>query len=158
MLLFVLSVALSAGAVPERACAGKGTRLVVDTATHRLFLCAENREELSFSIRIGGKGTGKTRQGDAKTPLGIYSVDPPRKSEKFGTFVPIGYPTVEQRKAGFTGSAVGIHGPHRWIEWAGRLNNLIETTAGCIGLDSDEAMKALSDWMKARKPKQIQIK
>jgi murein L,D-transpeptidase YafK len=62
-------------------------------------------------------------------------------------FIAIGYPTDEQRAKGYTGSAVGIHGPGRKLAWLGDANNWFDTTDGCIGLASDTETKQVSDWV-----------
>jgi murein L,D-transpeptidase YafK len=82
----------------------------------------------------------------------------PRSSQKFGTFVLIGYPTPAQREEGFTGGAIGIHGPHRQLEWLGSLNNVLDTTDGCIGLATDEEMDQLSAWIRKSKASRIVIR
>jgi murein L,D-transpeptidase YafK len=70
-------------------------------------------------LRIGHGGVGKTKAGDGKTPAGTYTLGQPRPSSKYGLFIPIGYPTVEQRKQGMTGGAVGVHGLDRRVKWLG---------------------------------------
>ena len=76
--------------------------VVVDTGKHTMVLCDNAKPGPTFAVRIGKQGTGKSREGDGKTPLGSYALDEPRASTAFGLFVPIEYPTTEQRKLGFT--------------------------------------------------------
>lgn len=126
-----------------------GASLYVDTGAHVLLACREGRAEERFVVRLGSGGVGKKREGDKKSPLGTYALSPSRPSARFGTFVPIGYPTAEQAAAGFTGSAVGVHGPHRALRFAGRLTNALDTTDGCVGLATDEEMERLARWLHA---------
>lgn len=147
------TVALAA----EERCAGQGTSIVVDTSEHELVLCERGVSKHHWSVSLGRGGVEKRRQGDLKTPLGTYSLGAPRVSKKFGLFVPIGYPTPEQKRAGFTGGDVGIHGPSRKFTWAGGLNTLVDWTQGCIAVSSDDAMKEVAGWVKRFRPKQIHI-
>lgn len=121
--------------------------MVVDTARHALALC-ESGEAVGFrSVRLGWSGTGKTREGDRRTPLGRYRLGAPRPSEAFGVFVPIGYPTEDQRRRGFTGSAIGIHGTVSWARWLGAAANLVDSTDGCVGT-SDTSIRAIEHWLR----------
>jgi murein L,D-transpeptidase YafK len=122
--------------------------IVVDTGAHRLSLCEGGKTTATYSVRIGKKGTGKTREGDGKTPLGRYPIGAAHPSAAYGQFMPIGYPTAEQRRQGYTGSAVGVHGPDRRLTWAGRLVNAFDTTDGCVGIATDEEMSAVAAWAK----------
>ncbi len=80
------------------------------------------------------------RWGDRRTPLGTYTLGAPRPSARWGTFIPVGYPTDEQRRRGFTGSDVGIHGPERRLRWLGPINAWLDWTAGCVAVPDDQAL------------------
>ena len=124
--------------------------MVVDTRVHRLALCRGSRAVRTFPVAIGYAGAGKRRQGDGKTPLGTYPLGPGRASASgFHRFIPVGYPTASQRAAGYTGSAVGVHGPARSSAALGeRANTDTDWTLGCIALGSDAAIDALEAWMR----------
>jgi murein L,D-transpeptidase YafK len=140
--------------------ASKGALLVVDTARHTLALCEAGEggaPSSSFRVRLGKQGTGKSREGDGKTPLGRYGLGAPRASGSFGTFVPMAYPTQAQRSEGFTGGAVGVHGPDRRVRWLGALVNAIDTTDGCVGVATDREMDLIAKWVRDRRAKEIVI-
>jgi murein L,D-transpeptidase YafK len=109
-------------------------------------------------VRLGKNGTGKTREGDGKTPLGRYAIGAARASAQYGKFMPIGYPSPEQRRQGYTGSAVGVHGPDRRLTWAGRLVNAFDTTDGCIGLATDDEMNGVAAWAAKSRVTEIVIR
>lgn len=132
--------------------------ILVDTGAHRLALCEAKRVVESYSIRIGSKGVGKRSEGDSKTPLGTYPLDEPRLSAKYGTFIPVGYPTAAQRREGYTGGAVGVHGPDRRIRWAGGWVNAFDTTDGCIGIATDAEMARIAAWVRRARARQILIR
>ena len=138
-------------------CAGEGTYLLVATKPHQLLACSKGRAIHQMPVALGRGGVGKSKEGDNKTPLGTYSLSSPRASSRFGIFVPIGYPTADQAKAGLTGSDVGIHGPARLFKWAGSLNLLFDWTQGCIAVESDEQIKTLSDWIGQVQPPHVVI-
>jgi murein L,D-transpeptidase YafK len=133
-------------------CPRRGPHVLVVTKDHELLLCERGREVASYRVALGRAGTGKRAQGDDKTPLGSYTLGAPRPSPRFGTFIPIAYPTREQRLRGFTGTAVGIHGPARRFRWAGRLNAWADWTAGCVALATDDEVEAIAAWVQKLKP------
>lgn len=162
----VLSV-VACGAIPRAASAidcpsgastGAKPILLVETSKHALTLCEAGNSVETFSVRIGKNGTGKTREGDGKTPLGLYGLGEPRPSAAFGTFVPVDYPTADQRSAGYTGGAIGVHGPHRGVRWAGSLVNLFDLTDGCVGIATDAEMDRIADWIRAHQAHAILLK
>jgi murein L,D-transpeptidase YafK len=154
-------VALAACPRPTRAasaCNFPDARILVETGTHRLALCDRDREVASFSVRLGRGGVGKTAEGDGKTPLGAYPLGDARKSDRYGTFIPIGYPTPDQQRRGFTGSAVGVHGPHRWVRWLGALVNSFDSSSGCVGLATDAEMESIATWIKVAHARTIELR
>jgi murein L,D-transpeptidase YafK len=131
--------------------------VLVDTGRHSMALCRAGRREDAFRVRLGKHGTGKTREGDGKTPLGRYGLGAPRHSVAFGLFAPIEYPTPAQRAQGFTGTAVGVHGPHRSVRSLGAWTNALDTTDGCVGLATDAEMLRFQSWVVERRAHTIII-
>ena len=127
----------------EDPCSGYDTAVVVvDVHARSLWLCELGATQAHYPIALGRGGTGKRTAGDRKTPLGWYALGEPRLSDRFGVFIPISYPTLDQRKRGFTGGEIGIHGPQRRFEWAGSWNTHVDWTDGCIALGTlDEAIE-----------------
>jgi murein L,D-transpeptidase YafK len=122
--------------------------VVIAVRAHALHLCEAGAGVAEHRVALGWHGVGKRRQGDGKTPLGLYPLGAPRPSQQFGTFVPVGYPTPSQQRLGFTGNAVGIHGPPRGL--GGALTTAVDWTAGCIAVGSDAAIAAISAWIRRR--------
>ncbi|MFO0675036.1 MAG: L,D-transpeptidase family protein [Polyangiaceae bacterium] len=145
--------------VPSIPCADVvGDAVIVDTSRRGLVLCEGGADVGRYGVRTGSHGVGKSREGDRKTPLGVYSLGVPRPSSDFGTFVAIGYPTEEQRRKGFTGSAVGLHGPRREVRFLGPFVNLFDSTDGCVGLATDEAMDRVASWISRRGVRRIDLR
>jgi len=132
---------------PDR-CAGEDRTIVVDTAEHELLLCEAGRTARTFDVALGRGGVGKRKEGDRRTPLGAYPLGEPRPSARFGTFVPIGYPTAEQAASGLTGSDVGIHGPRRTLAFLGGANVLLDWTLGCVAVGTDAEIEAIAAWVR----------
>jgi len=148
----LLATCQAAAAEP---CEGQKNTIVVDTAQHRLWTCREDNKVGGFSISIGRGGIDKQKQGDEKTPLGEYPLGTPRLSVQFGIFIPIGYPTPEQKAKGFTGSDVGIHGPSRTLRLA---NKWFDWTQGCIAVETDTEISEIARWVKEQNINRIVIK
>jgi murein L,D-transpeptidase YafK len=125
----------------------------VSTSEHRLWLCQDGRSRARFAVALGSGGVDKRTQGDRKVPLGSYELGLPRPSARFGTFVPIAYPTAEQRKLGFTGQDVGIHGPERRARWLGRANTWLDWTAGCVALGTEEDLAQVTRFVRDARPR-----
>ena len=93
--------------------------LVVDTSKSTLYVF-ENRDGnaryvADYYISSGKNGIDKLREGDKKTPLGVYHVTSSMPKEKLadlygvGAF-PINYPNEWDRREGRGGSGIWLHG------------------------------------------------
>jgi murein L,D-transpeptidase YafK len=121
--------------------------IVVHGSKRQLLVCEKNKPIYQFKVAIGTNGLGKQKRGDRKTPIGLYTLGQPRKSDKFGIFIPIKYPTLAQRMNGFTGTHVGIHGPQWKIRSLTELNTSRDWTQGCIALGNEQIIKTISQWV-----------
>jgi murein L,D-transpeptidase YafK len=93
--------------------------LVVDTRQSTLYVF-ENRGGkphyiADYYISSGKNGSDKLRQGDKKTPLGVYHVTSNLPREKLSDFYgsgafPINYPNEWDRREGRDGSGIWLHG------------------------------------------------
>jgi len=138
-------------------CMNQGTSLVVLTDLQYLFLCQNGKSQRHFDVALGRGGLDKRKSGDCKTPIGTYSLAQPRRSTLFAYFVPIGYPTAEQAALGYTGSAVGIHGPASYFDFMGGLTVSLNWTRGCIAVESSEAINSIANFVKISGAKSIKI-
>lgn len=93
--------------------------VVVDLHKARLYLFA-NRQGVphlmhDYYISIGKNGARKAREGDRRTPVGVYVVTDRLSAQKLpdlygmGAF-PINYPNEWDRRLGKTGSGIWVHG------------------------------------------------
>lgn len=96
-------------------------------------------------MSIGSNGDHKQRNGDRKTPLGIYFVteqlDTERMAERYGyTAFTLDYPNALDRRRQRTGSGIWVHGVDRRGGQRPRRD-----TDGCIALPND-ALAALESF------------
>lgn len=93
--------------------------LLVDTNKSRLYVYKNvNGEPQYFTdyyISSGKKGAGKLREGDQKTPLGVYFVTANLPKNKLSDFYgsgafPINYPNEWDKRQGRNGSGIWLHG------------------------------------------------
>lgn len=110
-----------------------------------------------FPVALGRGGLDKKREGDGRTPKGAYPLGAPRPSARFHRFVPVGYPTPEQRAQGLTGGDIGIHGPHAAFRPLGSLTTWVDWTEGCIAVGSRSEIEEVAAWVEAARPRAIAV-
>jgi murein L,D-transpeptidase YafK len=119
-------------------------RIVVEKSKRTLELMDGARILKSYKVALGGQPIGpKDRQGDHKTPEGIYSVDAKNPKSQFYKALHISYPNqadrTNARKLGVSpGGDVEIHGLGSKWGWLGAKHRLTDWTDGCIALTNEE--------------------
>jgi murein L,D-transpeptidase YafK len=93
--------------------------LMVDSRRSRLYVFANDKGRprliADYYVTLGKNGVEKTREGDQKTPVGVYHVTsslPRKKLTDFygaGAF-PINYPNEWDRRMGRDGHGIWLHG------------------------------------------------
>ena len=120
-----------------------------------MWLCEGGRSVEELRIGIGRGGLDKQGHGDNKTPVGEYALGAPRPSERFYVFIPVEYPTAEQRRLGFSGGDIGIHGPVTWIRWLPGGATWFNRTRGCIEVSSVADIERVAAWVRQGKVRKI---
>ncbi len=116
--------------------------LLVDSQQSRIYVF-ENaggvpRQVADFYISGGKKGFEKTREGDQRTPLGVYHVTSSMGKEKLSDFYgpgafPLNYPNEWDKRLGKNGSGIWIHGtPSNTYSRPPRASD------GCVVLTNDD--------------------
>jgi hypothetical protein len=142
---------------PADPCRGRDAQLVVHGPSKHLWLCEDGRATAQLRVGLGRGGLGKRAHEDNKTPIGEYALGDPRPSARFHAFIPVGYPTAEQRRLGYTGSDVGIHGPVTWMRWSPFGATWFNRTRGCIEVDSAATIEQVAAWVRQGRAKTIRI-
>lgn len=123
--------------------------LVVDTARATLYVFenrnGEARYVTDYYISIGKNGIDKFREGDNKTPLGVYHVTGRLSREKLNATygklaeqygvgaLPISYPNERDRREGRNGFGIWLHGvPFDTYSRPPRASN------GCVALTNED--------------------
>ena len=138
-------------------CAGQSNAVVIQVDAHRLSLCRDGHSEQRFAVSLGSGGVDKQREGDHRTPIGAFALGAPRPSKEFLIFIPVDYPNAEQRRAGYTGGDIGIHGPKKQWSWLGRLANWKDWTRGCIALNSEDGIREVAAWVERNRTARVEI-
>ncbi|MEX0959877.1 MAG: L,D-transpeptidase family protein [Burkholderiales bacterium] len=124
--------------------------LAIDTSKSTLFVF-ENRQGTlhyvaDYYISIGRNGIAKQREGDRKTPVGVYHVTSRMPQERLTDFYgsgafPINYPNEWDRRQRRDGYGIWLHGtPRDTYSRAPRASD------GCVVL-SNEDLVALSQYL-----------
>ena len=122
----------------------KADRIVVEKSKRTLALMDGSRILKTYKVALGGQPVGaKDRQGDHKTPEGIYSVDAKNPNSQFYKALHISYPNpadrANARKLGVSpGGDVEIHGLGAKWGWIGAKHLLTDWTDGCIAVTNEE--------------------
>lgn len=138
-------------------CKSRSQELLVLSSSNSLVACATGKAEFAMKVSIGSNKIGKTKNGNRKSPLGTYWLGCPRHSELFGIFIPVGYPNMSNIASGFTGNAIGIHGPMRALNCHPTISLAKNWTAGCLAVSRDSQIIKLSEWIFAHWPVKITI-
>lgn len=93
--------------------------VVVDTGRSRLYLYRNDRGRprlvSDYYVSSGKRGSQKTREGDQKTPVGVYHITSSLPRAKLTDFYgsgafPINYPNEWDRRQGRNGHGIWLHG------------------------------------------------
>jgi murein L,D-transpeptidase YafK len=145
--IFWLSVALCFAAVASCSIAGppkQADRIVIVKSKRTMSLMSGSEVLKTYKVALGGQPVGaKDRQGDHKTPEGIYSVDRKIQHSQFHKALHLSYPSAADRerarKLGVSpGGDVEIHGLGAQWGWIGSQHLLKDWTDGCIAVTNEE--------------------
>lgn len=114
------------------------TQLYLDKSERRLVLISGDAPVREYQIDLGFSPKGhKLRQGDGRTPEGLYKINRRNDQSAFHLSLGLSYPNTEDRRqAAASGVSPGgdifIHGEAGYAEKSGT-----DWTAGCIALPDD---------------------
>ncbi len=120
--------------------------LLVDSERSRLYVFrnVQGRPQhvVDFYISAGKKGIDKMREGDQRTPLGIYHVTTLLPKEKLPNIdlygpsaFPLSYPNEWDRRLGKSGSGIWIHGTP-----SNTYSRPPRSSDGCVVLSNDDLL------------------
>ena len=136
----------------------KAIKLVVEKSKYKLTVYYQKKPIKSYAIVLGGNPKDdKLRQGDKRTPEGIFRVKELYYHSEWSKFIWLDYPTQDSWRK-FTqakargevtakdgiGDEIGIHGVEKGKDWL--IDRKINWTLGCVSLknkDVDEIYSLL---------------
>lgn len=130
----------------------RADRVVVLKKGHRLELLNRGKVVKTYKVALGGDPVGpKARQGDHKTPEGIYVLDSRNAHSQFYKSIHISYPNGRDRAAArqqgvSPGGDVFLHGLPNGYGAVGAAHRLRDWTDGCIAVtdaEMDEIWRAV---------------
>ena len=122
--------------------------VVVKKSERKLFLYAGANLVKSYNIALGQQPKGqKQKEGDSRTPEGLYTLDWRNPHSKFYRSIHVSYPNSSQarsaKEAGIDpGGAIMIHGqPSDWSERIKLTFAHKDWTEGCIALENQDMIE-----------------
>jgi len=146
MRIWVLTAWLLCGIVVAQTAAKplRADRVVVLKKERTLQLLSERKVIKSYKVALGGDPLGpKTRQGDHKTPEGVYVLDSRNAHSQFHKAIHVSYPNARDRAAARAkgvspGGDVFVHGLPNGYGWVGASHRVKDWTDGCIAVTDQE--------------------
>ncbi len=129
-------------------------RVVVLKKDRTLELLSQGSVIQAYKVALGGDPVGpKRRQGDHRTPEGIYVLDSRNAHSRFYKSIHISYPSAHDRalavREGVSpGGDVFVHGLPNGYGAIGAAHRLRDWTDGCIAVtnqEMDEIWRAVAD-------------
>jgi len=123
---------------------GPADKILIEKKARRLTLISRGEVLKTYKIALGGNPDGpKERQGDNKTPEGIYIIDSRNKDSQFHLSLHISYPNESDRKRAkelgvSPGGDIMIHGIKNDLSWVGDSHTEVDWTKGCIAVTDEE--------------------
>lgn len=119
-------------------------RVLVLKKERTLQLLSQGKVIKTYKVALGGDPLGpKTRQGDHKTPEGVYILDYRNAHSQFYKSLHISYPnehdrTAARRSGVAPGGDVFVHGLPRGYGSIGAAHRLHDWTDGCVAVTDQE--------------------
>lgn len=119
-------------------------RIVIEKSKRTMTLLDGTKAIRSYKVALGGEPKGaKDRQGDHKTPEGMYTVDAKKPVSQFRKALHVSYPSEADRERArrlgvHPGGDIEIHGLGAKWGWVGAGHRATDWTDGCIAVTNEE--------------------
>lgn len=127
---------------PPGPLTGQIDRIVIEKSARRLTVYRDDLPLKSYRVALGFAPEGdKTRQGDGRTPEGVFKIDRRNPQSRFHLSLGLDYPQPDDRAraqaGGYSpGGDIFIHGQPNGYEAVPTLG--YDWTAGCIAVSNAE--------------------
>jgi murein L,D-transpeptidase YafK len=129
-------------------------RVLVEKGARRLTLLNKGAVLKTYPVALGREPVGaKEKEGDQRTPEGIYLIDFHKRDSDYHLALHVSYP--EQRdvdqattRGVSAGSDIMLHGLPNGRGWIGRFHRRSDWTAGCVAVtdfEIEEIFRAVPD-------------
>lgn len=128
--------------IPQAPIASPVERILIEKSARRMTVWQQQGPPRSFRIALGFSPQGdKTRQGDGRTPEGLFRIDRLNRNSAFHLSLGLDYPQPHHRAAarrgGYDpGGDIMIHGQPNQVPEGYRVKG--DWTAGCIAVTNAE--------------------
>ncbi|MFO7708083.1 MAG: L,D-transpeptidase family protein [Desulfobacterales bacterium] len=118
--------------------------VLIEKKERRLTLLSKGEVIKNYKIALGANPVGpKERQGDNKTPEGVYTIDARNKDSGYHLSLRISYPNEKDRlrakELGVSpGGDIMIHGIKNGLTGVGASHSQVDWTNGCIAVTDEE--------------------
>ncbi len=118
--------------------------MVLDKSDRKLTLYSKGELVKTYAVALGRDPVGaKQRQGDGRTPEGLYYIEARNPQSKFHLALRVSYPSREQRERAKSigvspGGDIMIHGLPPAFASVGALHRQQDWTEGCAAVTNDE--------------------
>ncbi|HLF10093.1 MAG TPA: L,D-transpeptidase family protein [Gammaproteobacteria bacterium] len=136
-------------------------KLLVVKSERKLHLLKAGRVLRTFDISLGLVPVGpKQREGDFRTPEGIYQLEARNSDSDYFLSIKISYPNADDRARARTqgvdpGSQIMIHGLPNEPRYDVRRYQGLDWTDGCIAVSNSDMVDI---WLMTREPTLIEIR
>ncbi len=119
-------------------------KVLIEKKSRRLTLYSKGQPIKVYKVSLGRNSEGpKERQGDNKTPEGIYTIDSRNYKSAYHLALHISYPNEKDKQAAkklgvSPGGNIMIHGIKNGFGWLGSLHTWRDWTQGCIAVTDEE--------------------
>ncbi|HEX9023775.1 MAG TPA: L,D-transpeptidase family protein [Geobacteraceae bacterium] len=119
-------------------------RVLIEKRARRLTIYSCGQEIKTYKVALGRNPNGpRDREGDNKTPEGIYTINSRNNNSRYHLSLHISYPNSQDiqhaKSQGVSpGGNIMIHGIMNGLGWLGRFHRWVDWTKGCIAVTNPE--------------------
>lgn len=146
MFAFVNTTAVMATNTSETVT--KANYVLLKKAERKLYIYHDDEILKTYRVSLGKQPDGhKLRNGDSRTPEGVYKLDWRNPNSKYFRSIHISYPNQSDRhdakeRGDSPGGAIMIHGqPKSWVEKSRLLFHGNDWTEGCVAVQDHEILE-----------------
>ncbi len=121
----------------------KADKILIEKEKRQLYLLKNGKKLKNYRISLGFNPVGhKEKQGDGKTPEGLYKIELKNPNSNYHFSLKVSYPNKTDREHAkemgvSPGGDIMIHGLPNGFN-IGNMQRMVDWTAGCIAVTNNE--------------------